>query len=80
MTIENGCPQCGAELAANAPRGLCPACLLKGALASQTSASGDSQSAGGDDFVPPTPEQLAAQFPDLEILEFILLQRPSRVN
>jgi tRNA A-37 threonylcarbamoyl transferase component Bud32 len=71
MTIENGCPQCGAELAANAPRGLCPACLLKGALASQTSATGDSQSASGDDFVPPTPEQLAAQFPDLEILEFI---------
>jgi tRNA A-37 threonylcarbamoyl transferase component Bud32 len=71
MNAENRCPQCGAELAANAPRGLCPTCLLKGALDSQSSATQGGQSAAGSDFVPPTPAELAAHFPDLEILELI---------
>ncbi|MGA2034170.1 MAG: protein kinase [Thermoguttaceae bacterium] len=71
MNAENRCPQCGAELAANAPQGLCPACLLKGALQTQSSATGGGQSAGPSDDVPPTPAELAPSFPDLEILEFI---------
>ena len=68
MNAENRCPVCNAELPANAPRGLCPACLLKGGL---TTASGAAGSPRDDDFVPPTPEQLAPLFPDLEILELI---------
>ncbi len=68
MNAENRCPACNAELAANAPRGLCPACLLKGGLGTQTGASNPSQ---GPDFVPPTPAELAPHFPDLEILELV---------
>jgi serine/threonine protein kinase len=71
MNAENLCPQCGAELAANAPRGLCPACLLKGALDSESSATIATEAGGRADFVPPTPAELARSFPDLEILELI---------
>ncbi len=68
MDAENRCPACNAELAANAPRGLCPACLLKGGLGTQTGGSNPSQ---GVDFVLPTPAELAPHFPDLEILELV---------
>ena len=70
MSTENRCPQCGAELAANAPRGLCPACLLKKGLETNTFASEGGSSAEAD-FTPPTPAELAPHFPDLEILELI---------
>jgi hypothetical protein len=69
MNTENRCAKCGAELAANAPQGLCPACLLKGGLAAETGTL-----AGGAakaDYVPPTPAELAPHFPDLEILELV---------
>src|SRR5271157_4811998 len=69
MTAENRCPACNAELAANAPRGLCPACLLKGGLETQTGGGGNPSLAA--DFVPPTPAELAPLFPDLEILELV---------
>ena len=69
MNAENRCPACDAELAANAPRGLCPACLLKGGLGTQTAAAAIRRSAA--DFVPPTPAELAPLFPDLEILELV---------
>ena len=71
MNAENRCPACDAELAANAPRGLCPACLLKGGLGTQTGGSGGSKPSQGADFVPPTPAELAPHFPDLEILELV---------
>ncbi len=69
MTPENRCPACNAELAANAPRGLCPACLLKGGLETQTGGGGNPSPAA--DFVPPTPAKLAPLFPELEILELV---------
>ncbi len=68
MTAENRCPACNTELAANAPRGLCPACLLKGGLASQ---SGGGSNPSPADFVPPTPAELTPLFPDLEIIELV---------
>ena len=71
MNAANRCPECGTELAANAPQGLCPACLLKRGLETRTAVTGESQSSGLGDFVPPTPEELAARFPDLEILEVL---------
>ena len=37
MTSDLTCPECGERLPADAPRGLCPACLLKAGLASDTS-------------------------------------------
>ncbi len=70
MNEENRCPQCGAELAANAPRGLCPACLLKGGLGTETG-PWEGGGSGPGDYQPPTPAELAPCFPDLEILELV---------
>lgn len=39
MKLEQACPDCGATLPADAPRGLCPNCLM-GAALSRTSAPG----------------------------------------
>ena len=81
MAEEPGCPKCGAELPANAPKGLCPQCLMKAGLQAgsecETGGDSDTQSpiptgattqAG---FIPPEPEQLAEKFPQLEILELL---------
>ncbi len=66
------CPQCGTPLAANAPGGLCPACLLKRGLeantAGFTAAESRPESAR---WTPPAPEDLAPRFPELDILELI---------
>src|ERR1043166_8048435 len=63
MAEEKQCTQCGAALAADAPQGLCPACLLKRGL--------ESGSAPGESARPPTPAELGENFPELEILELI---------
>ncbi|HUJ71095.1 MAG TPA: serine/threonine-protein kinase, partial [Verrucomicrobiae bacterium] len=63
MSDEKRCSQCGAALAADAPQGLCPACLLKRGFFTGDSAR--------TEYVPPTPAELARYFPDLEILELI---------
>jgi len=81
MAEENQCPQCGAELPADAPQGLCPKCLMKLGLPTGAEAdkAGDSKPTsdapasptppGG--FVPPEPAELAEQFPQLEIIELL---------
>ena len=75
MAETKKCPQCGEEIAADAPEGLCPHCLLKVDL----QADGGSQ-AGSEPgvttpysgrFVPPQPSELAPHFPQLEILELL---------
>src|SRR3972149_4614889 len=92
MSGENRCAECGIELVADAPQGLCPGCLLKRGLETHTFATeggkGDSPhlperpegcfaQMGTDpfsaaaDYAPPTPAELAAYFPDLEILELV---------
>jgi serine/threonine protein kinase/biopolymer transport protein ExbD len=50
---------------AAAPEGLCPVCLLKRGLETQTAG------AAAANFTPPTPEELARYFPQLEILELL---------
>jgi serine/threonine protein kinase len=62
----NTCPQCRAVLPADAPQGLCPACLLA-AVAEPTEAG----TAPLPKAPPPTREHVAAAFPQLEILELI---------
>src|SRR5690349_7249358 len=66
------CPSCGKPLAPNAPKGLCQECLLKAGFPTgpQTD-SGDPAQPKPSAFVPPTPEALAAKFPQLEILELL---------
>ena len=66
------CPSCSRPLPPNAPKGLCPECLLKAGL--QTDAqpnAGDPSQPKPPPFVPPKPEELAPHFPQLEILELI---------
>jgi serine/threonine protein kinase/signal peptidase I len=59
------CPQCGRALPANAPAGLCPACLLE-------QGANDSATGGAPiPFEPPSIAELAPLFPQLEILELI---------
>jgi tRNA A-37 threonylcarbamoyl transferase component Bud32 len=64
--ISKNCPQCGTQLQPDAPEGLCPACLMKHAMASEPAAK-----QGDKPFVPPDIAELTAKFPQLEILELI---------
>jgi serine/threonine protein kinase len=64
MDTQKLCQNCQAPLAADAPRGLCPACLMKVAMATGTVAG--EEKAG---FTPPGIEELARKFPQLEIIE-----------
>jgi hypothetical protein len=63
------CQSCGAALPDDAPHGLCASCLLKQGLGSVGAASTGAGEPGR--FVPPTPAELAPQFPQLEILELM---------
>jgi Flp pilus assembly protein TadD/predicted Ser/Thr protein kinase len=60
------CPQCGTPLPAGVLAGLCPACLLKAGVAADT-VTGAKQ----PPFNPPTVAELAAKFPQLEVIELI---------
>jgi serine/threonine protein kinase len=59
------CPHCGAPLSPGAALGLCPRCLLADAAEPTGAPSGARLAA------PPTVEQVAAAFPQLEVLELI---------
>jgi tRNA A-37 threonylcarbamoyl transferase component Bud32 len=73
MNEARRCPKCQAELPGDAPQGLCPRCLLHMGLASAAApgpaGAGATGAYGG--FVPPSPQELAGRFPQLEILELI---------
>jgi hypothetical protein len=71
------CPRCRAPLAADAPEGLCAACLMAGGFASNPSAAVGEGFAATSPFSgshQPTAEDLAAlnqAFPQLEILDLL---------
>ncbi|NLY00923.1 MAG: serine/threonine protein kinase [Rhodopirellula sp.] len=71
MSDENLCPQCGAGLPAQSPQGLCPGCLLKWGLESQSGGEETGSQPAAADRPPPTPGEIAAYFPELEILELV---------
>jgi tRNA A-37 threonylcarbamoyl transferase component Bud32 len=80
MAEKRSCPKCGAKLPANAPEGLCPRCLMKSARQDTKSAYNAGSEVASDvptsatppgKFVPPKPEELAGQFPHLEIIELL---------
>jgi len=64
--ISNCCPKCHAPLPPDAPQGLCPKCLFA-AVATPTEAG----QPAGHRATPPPLEEIAAAFPQLEILEFV---------
>lgn len=61
------CPKCGATIAADAPQGLCPKCLLQQASFPTETGPGTRHSRPA----PPAREELASAFPHLQILELI---------
>ncbi len=66
MPTTTSCPKCGKTRESGSPHGLCPACLMEGAFASGTEAEGKTPR-----FVPPTLDELAPKFPQLELIAFI---------
>ena len=78
---QKNCPECGADLPANAPRGLCPQCLMKAGMqiGSEGNQAGPADIGGAgptsdtppSGFVPPAPAELAKQFAQLEIIELL---------
>ncbi|MBA4148130.1 MAG: serine/threonine protein kinase [Verrucomicrobia bacterium] len=72
MANENSCPICGKPVEVNALHGLCPECMLKGAFPTGDQSDADDPSKPkASSFVPPTPEELAVKFPQLEIIELL---------
>ncbi len=69
MAESKTCPRCQAPLPAGAPEGLCPACLLKMGLESNTLGTANTEVFAR--WTPPEPAALATSFPDLEILELL---------
>ena len=67
------CPKCGSDVPDNAPAGICPKCLLQAGLAGNHAASNRAleRTTASSHFVPPSPEELAEKFPQLEILELL---------
>lgn len=63
----SSCPDCGAALAPDAPQGLCPGCLMRQAM-TPTQTPGARGRAGVD---APGLAEVAAAFPQLEVLEMI---------
>jgi serine/threonine protein kinase len=63
-THRNICPKCQSPIPSDAPGGLCPKCVLAG-----VSTTADQPRAGIGDI--PSIEQLAALFPQLEVIELI---------
>src|SRR4029078_12254727 len=84
MSEPNRCPECGSELPEGVLSGLCPQCLLKAGLKSQSEVGSvpgmeappgpgtESQPKPPESgFVPPTPEELKGVIPQIEILELL---------
>jgi serine/threonine protein kinase len=67
------CTECGAPLAADAPEGLCPKCLLTVAMGTQAGTQLGNDASGGTSGpgALPDPARLAEYFPQLEILELL---------
>jgi hypothetical protein len=75
MAESRTCPECHAELRADSPEGLCPECLFNDVIGSGSDQlavrEAMSTHSPGTAFVPPTPQELAPHFPQLEILELL---------
>jgi hypothetical protein len=73
-TIPRQCPECGRDLPADAPGGLCPQCLLQGVISSAHIAAKSAAAEGTTPYAgpaAPTVEELAPLFPQLEFVTLI---------
>jgi hypothetical protein len=70
MDTENICPSCQKRLPANAPKGLCPECLMKAGFGTGI-APEPGQPSRTPKFIAPPASELAKLFPQFEILELL---------
>ena len=68
MTKLRTCPECQAEIPADAPPGVCPYCALRAGLRWEAATEANRQWGPG---TPPTPEELSRRLPDLDDFELI---------
>src|SRR5947209_7400687 len=75
MSDTRFCPECGSAIPTGSPAGLCPRCLLKVGLESQSAGPPLSPTASvppsSSGFVPPSPEELAGRLPQFDVLELV---------
>ena len=74
MSATEVCPQCQQPLPANAPGGICPACLLQAGLEPVTGANvghSTAETSGYRGFSVPSIESMNAQIPQLEFIELL---------
>ena len=75
MTTPRQCPQCGGEIPADFPYGVCPKCLMQQGFKSHDAAPAGDQAidpaASHSDFVAPSLGELAQHFPQFEIVELL---------
>jgi capsular polysaccharide biosynthesis protein len=71
MADNKTCPHCGKPVSPTALGELCPECMLKAGLATQTEGPGAAGEAAGPRFIPPPVGEIAKLFPQLEILRLI---------
>ena len=66
------CPNCGKAVSGEL-LGLCPECLLKAGVGTMGGGEASEQGGGAHAarFVPPTPQELSARFPQLEVTELL---------
>lgn len=71
MNTTRTCPECGKPVAATGVQGLCPECMMKVGLATETddAGAGEVPVAGAPDSSAPPPDEIARLFPQLEIVE-----------
>jgi len=67
MSDGRKCKRCGSELPSDAPQGVCPKCLMALSLGPDSEVA----SPGEIRFEPPSVEELAAKFPQLEIMGLV---------
>ncbi|HSU54699.1 MAG TPA: serine/threonine-protein kinase [Candidatus Dormibacteraeota bacterium] len=64
------CGGCGTKVAGDAPQGLCPECLLKVGLGTETGSQGGPGTETGH-FTAPSVEELGKGFPQLEVIDLL---------
>jgi serine/threonine protein kinase len=68
MDTNAACPTCGKTVVPGVPQGLCPECLIRSGFETRKV---DEPGQGSAAFVPPSVEEVAGLFPQLEILELL---------
>ncbi len=75
MSDKNLCPECGAEIPADALAGQCPKCMMKAGFESEDYSEPRLEATapipGASGFEPPSVDLLSELFPQLEILELL---------